>query len=237
VTRAPDLVVDVPARLQAAFAAEADAERAVAMAAYMRGEFPFLGLPTPVQRRLARVALEGLPKPNEDQLLGVTAALWQFPEREYQYAACDYAIRHVRVCGAGFLDHVGALITTKSWWDTVDALAARVVGPLVSAHPALVATMRRWIGDDDIWLARTAILHQMHYGARTDAELLFGFCLRRGADRDFFIRKAIGWALREYSKTDAAGVRSFVDHHRAELSTLSSREALKWLGRRAAAAV
>jgi 3-methyladenine DNA glycosylase AlkD len=235
VTRPPDPVVEVPARLRLAFEAEADADRAVAMAAYMRDQFRFLGLPTPLQRRLARNALAGLPKPTEEQLVGVTAALWSLVEREYQYAACDYAIRHVRVCGAGFLGHARTLITTKSWWDTVDALATRVVGPLVSAHPALVDAMVGWIGDDDIWLARTAILHQMHYRTSTDADLLFGFCLRRAADREFFIRKAIGWALREYSKTDPAAVTSFVDHHRAELSPLSCREALKWLDRRAAA--
>ena len=99
------------------------------------------------------------------------------------------------------------LITTKSWWDTVDALASRTVGALVLADPALRKTMDRWIRSDDIWIARTAILHQLFYKEATDTSRLFDYCLLRAGDNEFFIRKAIGWALREYSKTDEVAVR------------------------------
>jgi 3-methyladenine DNA glycosylase AlkD len=107
-----------------------------------------------------------------------------------------------------------------------------VVGPLVSRYPDLALTMDDWIASDNIWLARTAIIHQERFKDRTDVERLFSYCLLRAADRDFFIRKAIGWALREYSKTDADAVRRFVADHGSELSPLSQREALKWLSRR-----
>ena len=218
-------------RLQVAFVAAADPGRAPAMAAYMRDRFPFLGLPTPVQRRAARAALGELPPPDDADIVALTAACWAMPEREYQYAGCDYAIRYWTRAGPGFLHHTRTLLITKSWWDTVDALATNVVGPLVRAHPALVTVMDDWIDDDNDWLVRTAIIHQLHAKDRTDTARLFGYCRRRAADREFFVRKAIGWALREYSKTDADAVAQFVATH-GELSPLSAREALKWLQRK-----
>jgi 3-methyladenine DNA glycosylase AlkD len=218
-------------RLREAFTAAAAPGRAPAMAAYMRDQFPFLGLPTPVQRGLARAALRDLAAPDEADVVALTTASWALPEREYQYAGCDYAIGHVLRCGPGFLDHARTLLITKSWWDTVDALAANVVGPLVRAHPVLVPVMDDWIDDDNEWLVRTAITHQLHAKDSTDTARLFGYCSRRAGDREFFVRKAIGWALREYSKTDAEAVVAFVATH-GELSSLSAREALKWLRRK-----
>jgi len=130
------------------------------------------------------------------------------------------------------LPTVRHLVTTKSWWDTVDALASRVVGTILARYPAAVSTMDSWLADGNLWVARTAILHQNHSKGRTDPDVLFGYCLRRAADPEFFIRKAIGWALREYSKTDAEAVERFVREHHDELSGLSRTEALKWLRRR-----
>ncbi len=121
------------------------------------------------------------------------------------------------------------LITTKSWWDTVDTLAAHTVGPLVAAHPELADTMDAWVGDENMWLSRTAILHQLRYKERTDAERLFRYCTARAGHKDFFIRKAVGWALREYAYTDPDGVRAYISEHRDNLSPLSVREASKHL--------
>lgn len=122
------------------------------------------------------------------------------------------------------------LITTVPWWDTVDLLAAHVVGPLVAADPALAATMDAWIDDDDLWVARAALLHQLRFKADTDTERLFGYCLRRSGHPDFFIRKAIGWALREYAKTDPDAVRDFLVREQRRLAPLSVREALRSIG-------
>jgi 3-methyladenine DNA glycosylase AlkD len=228
-----DLADDAFARVQGAFTGGAQPERARAMAAYMRDQFPFLGLTAPEQRCLAAGALHGVPAPSEADIVAFTTSCWAANEREFQYAGCDYAVRYVARCTPAFLDHARILITTKSWWDTVDALASRVVGGLVAAHRSLAATMDDWVGADDIWLARTAILHQLTYKAHTDADRLFRYCEQRAAGREFFLRKAIGWALREYSKTDPGAVRAFVDNH-AELSPLSRREALRWLERQGA---
>lgn len=205
--------------------AAADPQRAVAMAAYMRDQFPFLGIPSPRLRQIVREA--ALPTPNQEELTDLALTLWGLAEREFQYAACALLRRHVKVCDAGFLSVARQLIVTKSWWDTVDTLASHTVGPLVRRHPALVADMQAWIAGENMWLTRAALLHQLGYQAATDPQRLFGYCLRRADHPDFFIRKAIGWALREYAKTDPHAVLAFVHTHEGVLSGLSKREALK----------
>ncbi|GIH05101.1 hypothetical protein Rhe02_31680 [Rhizocola hellebori] len=203
----------------------ADPQRAVSMSAYMRDQFPFLGIPSPQVRQLIRET--PLAKPTEAQLREVALDLWQLPEREFQYVACVHLRRYVKVCGPGFIDVARQLIVTKPWWDTVDTLASHTVGPLVRAHPELVATMDSWIDDENMWLARTALIHQLGYKSATDSVRLFGYCQRRADHPDFFIRKAIGWSLREYAKTNPEAVRAFVHANEGTLSGLSEREALK----------
>lgn len=214
------------------YRAHRDPVRATQMAAYMRDQFAFFGIPTPDRRRLDRDVVAGWPPPAEADLVVIATECWARPEREVQYFACDYLIRHVKRASPAFLDETRTLITTKSWWDTVDALASKIVGPLVLRYPQLVPVMDRWIDDENLWLARAAILHQLSYGPATDPERLFRHCLARAADTNFFIRKAIGWALRQYSKTDGRAVCSFVDDHAAALSPLSRREAVAWIDRR-----
>ncbi len=108
------------------------------MAAYMRGQFPFAGVPAPKQKELVREVLVGTPKPTQAELTAASRALWVLDEREYQYAAISVVIRYRRVFDGSFLAVVPELLTTKSWWDTVDAIASRVVGPLVAPSPTLV---------------------------------------------------------------------------------------------------
>lgn len=215
--------------LREAFEPARDPVRAAGMKAYMRNQFEFLGIPTTDRRRLAREALAQVPKPDQANLVELSTALYSLREREYHYAAVDYVAAHVRRCSAGFISHVRELVTTNSWWDTVDGLAASVAGPLVSAHPQLVDEMDRWIEDENLWVVRTAILHQLRYKERTDSVRLFEYCERQASHRDFFIRKAIGWALREYSKTDPQAVREFIDSHADALSGLSKREGMLWI--------
>ncbi|WP_344082825.1 DNA alkylation repair protein [Luedemannella helvata] len=214
-------------RLTESFEAARDPDRAPAMRAYMRDQFPFLGIGAPAQQSLVRAALRDLPPPTEDDLTTVALACWARPEREYQYAACFVLRRHAKRCTAAFLPTARTLVTTKSWWDTVDALAAHTVGPLVAAHPELREVMDAWSADDNLWVVRTALLHQLRYGAATDARRLFAYCAAQAGHPDFFIRKAIGWALREYARTNPEAVRDFVA--RTPLSPLSIREALKHL--------
>nr|WP_296072624.1 DNA alkylation repair protein [uncultured Actinoplanes sp.] len=224
-----DLAASLLARLDDGLPAAGDPVRAAGMAAYMRDQFPFAGVPAPSLRRLERSAWAGLPAPASDDLRAFATACWEREPREYQYVACDYLRRHVAAADAGFMPTLRFLITTKSWWDTVDSLATRFTGGLVKRHPSLAAEMDAWSRSENVWLIRTAILHQLHYGEETDTGRLFGYCLRQAAHQDFFVRKAIGWALRHYARTDPHAVRDFVVHHRSRLSPLSVREASKHL--------
>jgi 3-methyladenine DNA glycosylase AlkD len=217
-------------RLTATYAAAADPERAAPMRAYMKDVAPFLGLTTPARRALSRTVVAGLPRPDEADCTAIALRCWQLPEREYHYFAVDYLRRHARACTSGFLPVARHLVSTVSWWDTVDLLAAHVVGALVAADPALTADMDTWIVDEDLWVARTALLHQLRYKERTDTERLFTYCLRQSGHPDFFVRKAIGWCLREYAKTDPEAVRAFLARERGRFAPLSVREALRNIG-------
>ncbi|KOT37092.1 DNA alkylation repair protein [Streptomyces caelestis] len=217
-------------RLTAAYAPAADPERAAAMRAYMKDVAPFLGLATPVRRALSRPVLAGLPRPDEADCAAVALRCWELPEREYHYFAVDYLRRHVRHCSSGFLPVTRRLVTTVPWWDTVDLLAAHVVGALVAADRSLTAEMDEWIGDGDLWLARTALLHQLRFKERTDAARLFDHCLRLSGHPDFFVRKAIGWCLREYARTDPGAVRDLLSREQGRFAPLSVREALRNIG-------
>ncbi|GAA1629245.1 DNA alkylation repair protein [Actinoplanes couchii] len=195
----------------------------------MRDQFPFLGLTSAVRRAQARVALAGLPKPTEADLRAVALACWGRDEREFQQFACDYLTAHIKVPGPGLLDTAAELITTKSWWDTVDPLATHVVAGLVRRHPPLATRMDEWSAAEDMWLVRAAILHQLLYGAETDTTRLFRYCSIQAGHPDFFVRKAIGWALRHYARTDPEAIRAFLTTHADTLSPLSRREAAKHL--------
>lgn len=196
----------------------------------MKDQFPFLGIKSPERRSLQRQALDRVgPPPGAPDLSDAAAQLWTFDEREFQYAACDLLAKHVRLLSAGGIDLAHRLIVTKPWWDTVDSLAAHCVGPLVARFPRLAVVVDTWAEGGGTWERRTALLHQLRYGGRTDEERLFRYCLLLAQEREFFIRKAIGWALRQYSRVAPAAVVDFVATNREVLSPLSQREALEWL--------
>lgn len=222
-----DILLD---RLTAAYGAAADPERAVSMRAYMKDVAPFLGLATPERRALSRTVLKGTPRPDEPDCTAVALRCWRLPEREYHYFAVDYLRRHAGRCSSAFLPVTRHLVSTVPWWDTVDLLAVHVVGALVAADPKLTADMDAWSADEDLWIVRTALLHQLSYKERTDTERLFAYCLRQCGHPDFFVRKAIGWALREYAKTDPEAVRGFLARENGRFAPLSVREALKNIG-------
>ncbi|HMM20821.1 MAG TPA: DNA alkylation repair protein [Selenomonadales bacterium] len=215
-------------RLIALFQEHRDPANAAGMAKYMRDQFPYLGIKAPERRLLLRQFLKdsGLDKGLPDRRL--VLELWKLPEREYQYAAVDYLVELRRQLTAEDTGLLQGLITGKAWWDTVDPLATVVVGDLAGRHPHIVPeTIEDWSGHENLWLRRTAILFQLKYKARTDTPLLYRFILRNAASREFFIQKAIGWALREYSKTDPESVRAFIREN--ALPRLSVREGGKYL--------
>lgn len=214
--------------LKAVYAASADPLKAEPMKAYMRNQFEFLGIKGPQQRVLLRqfISQEGLP--SLKILSEVLLELWDLPEREYQYAALSILDKMSKQIPPDFIVTIEALITTKSWWDTVDALAAKTVGTHFRRFPDVKdQALEEWRRSEDIWLRRTCLLFQLKYKEATDLGLLCDIIRENLGDDEFFINKAIGWALRQYSKTDADSVRTFVAE--TPLHSLSAREAIKWL--------
>ncbi|MFC5647811.1 DNA alkylation repair protein [Paenibacillus solisilvae] len=207
----------------------ANAEIAGPMIAYMRNQFPFLGIKMPQRSALTKQFMKENGAPSGEELEQAVRELWALPEREFQYTALmmlEKRVKEITPAQTELLEHI---ITTGSWWDTVDVIAGHLVGALFSRYPELIPVYtQKWIHSDNLWLRRTAILFQLQYKGRTDKELLFSFIRLCAGEEDFFIRKAIGWALREYSKTNPDAVRQFVAG--IELSPLSKREALKRMG-------
>jgi 3-methyladenine DNA glycosylase AlkD len=215
-------------RLKDRFEQQADPTQAVPMKAYMRNQFEFLGIKGPAQKALFKqfVAEHGLP--GLDQLETIVRSLWTWPEREYQYIALTCLDKRQKQLPPAVVPLLEHLITTKSWWDTVDAIASHKVGKLLKQYPDhRDAVIDAWRHSDDFWLRRTTLLFQLGYKANTDAALLFSLVDQNKASQEFFIQKAIGWALREYSKVAPDAVQDFVAS--TPLAPLSQREALKWL--------
>lgn len=214
------------APLNEAFLREADTVIAAGQQAYMKGRFRFFGIKAPRRRVLMVEFLKAGGMPAIDRLEEVVRYAWGCEEREMHYAALELLARAVRREGPEHLPLAEDLVLTNSWWDTVDPLAVHVAGNILYRHrSALEEWNIRWMDSGDRWCQRVALIFQLQWKEHTDTGLLFGNCERLAAHPDFFIRKGIGWALRQYARTDKEAVKRFVDEH--ELSALSVREALK----------
>ncbi len=209
------------------FYANRDPQRAIGMAAYMKDQFSFLGIPRPERSTLQKDFIKRARRQGKVEWQDVYR-LWDLPEREFQYAALDYLVALKDKLQSADIYHLQTLIVLKSWWDTVDKLAASPVGSICLKHPEVVQNcLLPWADSDNIWLARTAILFQLKFKSKTDTDVLSSIIKPNSNSKEFFINKAIGWALREYSKTNREWVREFVDTH--TLAPLSVREASKYL--------
>ena len=198
------------------------------MVKYMKNRFPFLGIKTPKRKELFRdfIKKNGLPEISE--LKQIILDLWELPEREFHYTAIGILQKFTKKWDEDFIDLFEQLIITKSWWDSVDGIASWLVGEHFKRFPHLRDKyIDRWMRSENIWLQRTCLLFQLHYKDKTDEILMRNVILALNSSKEFFINKAIGWILREYSKTDAKFVINFVEIN--DLSNLSKREALKWL--------
>ncbi len=212
--------------VEAALTPLRDSERAIAMAAYMKNHFPFLGIPAPARR----AAVKCIPKPELTAVHAIARALWKQKEREYQYVAVDLLDALAKKLDPlATLALIEELTLKKSWWDCVDALAS-VGSTILRNKPEARDIVWQWNSHASFWVNRLAILHQNGWREATDKKILFKICLAHANNEEFFVRKAIGWALREYAWADPATVQNFVDANRSKLSTLSAREALKNVG-------
>ncbi|MDF1489891.1 DNA alkylation repair protein [Tessaracoccus caeni] len=213
--------------LLADFREHADPVKADGMRAYMRDQFDFLGVPTPLRKTLTKVSFaESRTAAAVDW--GFVDACWECPYRELQYVAVGYLSTVSRLLGPNDVDRLKRLAQTKSWWDTIDGLD-RIVGDIALAHPHVNETLLEWSIDDDFWLRRIAIDHQLQRKGRMDTALLERIIVNNLGQKEFFVNKAIGWALRDYSKTDPEWVRRFVETYRDRLAPLSIREGTKYV--------
>lgn len=201
------------------------------MAAYMKHHFAFLGVSKPVRASIQRVHWADRPKRSD--AIEAIHDLWALPFREAQYVGLDLLKSESKHWSPeAALPALEQWITTQSWWDSVDTLAVHGVGVLLRRHPEAVwPVVQEWIYSENLWLNRTAMIAQLGFRAATRTEWLDEALKTHTESKEFFHRKAIGWALRDYSRTNARWVQQWVDAH-PELSGLSRREALRLLGSR-----
>jgi 3-methyladenine DNA glycosylase AlkD len=207
----------------------ADPARAPAMKAYMKQRHDFLGIATPARRLALKPLLATLKTADADVLLAAAAQLWAMPEREFQYAAIDILAKFSRKLEPNHVPAMLELAQQKSWWDTVDGLAG-VIGDILYRRrhsQEMEELVEAALTHPNLWVRRIAMLHQLGWKSDTDAVRLFRFATTLAPERDFFIRKAVGWALRDYSWHQPQAVREFVERMAENLSPLSRREALR----------
>ena len=204
----------------------ANPEDAIHMEAYMKDQFEFLGVKTPVRRKLSKVFFKKNSSPAIDWKFIHQA--WENPYREMQYVVLDYLKLKQKFLTSNDLPKIKKLAQTKPWWDTIDFLC-RSVGYISLHYPETKKIVLDWSRDKDFWLRRIAIEHQLLQKEETDVQLLEQILINNLDQTEFFINKAIGWALRDYSKTNPNWVREFIEKHKDKLSKLSIKEGSRYL--------
>lgn len=204
-----------------------DKGNASSMSKYMRNLFIFYGLPTPKRKALYKDIIKEEKKQKKID--------WEFLDqcykdehREFQYVVCDYLIAMNDFLTYEDIPKIKTYAQTKQWWDTIDCLD-RVIGEIGLRDQRVDALMIEWSQDDDFWIRRIAIDHQLCRKEKTDTELLEKILVNNFGSDEFFINKAIGWALRDYSKTNPDWVRAFIDKYKDQMDKLSIKEASKYI--------
>jgi len=207
---------------------QANPEAALAMSKYMKNQFPFFGIKSTQLAEIIQSFLRAHGLPHPDILPKIVINCWSQPEREFQYIGTGFLRRGIRSSQPDLIQTMEELIISKSWWDTVDSIATNSVGPFFQKFPIVRDEyLPVWRNSTNLWLRRTAILFQLNYKKATNFELLTSIVKENLGSKEFFINKAIGWSLREYSKTNPIDVLEFCD--KTPLHNLSRREALKWI--------
>ncbi len=201
-------------------------EISVGQKSYMLSKFEFYGIKAPVRREIQKSFLQKQNLPKKEELEEIINGLWNKPQREFQYFALELFLKYIKQIEEKDIFLFESMITNKSWWDTVDLIATKLVGEYFKKFPEKIEFfIKKWINSKNIWLQRTAILFQLKYKEKTDTELLSFIIKSLLGSKEFFINKAIGWALRNYSKTNPQWVKNFVNN--TPLDNLSKREALR----------
>lgn len=212
------------------FRENANAEKAAGSKKYMLNQYEYFGIQAPLRKEIYKQIFSEQEFPDDQDLRGIIEELWALPEREFQYFAMSMLEKRAKYAEEASIRLYEFMITHKSWWDTVDFIAINLVGIYFEQYDGMIIPVtEKWMRSGNIWLQRSSLLFQLKYKKQTDTGLLFSYILRLAGSKEFFIRKAIGWVLRELSKTDSEIVIEFVNRH--QLSPLSKREALKRINR------
>ena len=213
--------------LKTAYEAQADSSKSIAMQAYMKNNFAFFGIKAPDRRAIDKAFFKQYGSPTYAELPDLVRGLYAEPQRELHYFAMELVAKHKKNWQPDLLPLLEFMLVTNSWWDSVDFIAGTLVGDFFKKYPELMLTKTaNWNDSTNFWLVRSSIIFQLKYKKNTDTDLLFTYILPHCYSKEFFIQKAIGWALREYSKTDALQIKGFVEAT-PELPALSKREALR----------
>ena len=219
--------------LKKEFEQNRDEALAVRMKQYMKGQYTYFGIPSPLRRDILREFLKVYGLPKVDDINMITKDCWDQPEREFQYFIMEILGKMARRAEPDRIDLYEYISVNKSWWDTIDYIASNLVGVHFQKYPEQIKPQtEKWMDSENMWLQRISLLFQLKYKAKTDVELMSRYIERLLGSKEFFINKAIGWILREYSKTNAEWVLNYVNENKNLLSGLSYREALKWLDRK-----
>ncbi len=219
------------AEIKSVFEKHADPVIAAGAKAYMRNKSEFYGLTSPIRRQFTKEFISKSGLPPYEQMEEMVHYAWEQPQRDWQYVAMEITEKYVKNAGPELMDLAEWMITHKSWWDSVDFVAPNIAGMMFKRFPEIkMHYIENWMQSGHLWLLRSCLIHQLRYNKSTDGVLLFNLCERLAGHPDFFIRKAIGWSLRQYSKTSPEAVIEFVNDHK--LSNLSRKEALKIINKK-----
>lgn len=206
------------------FQSMANHAEAAAMQKYMKDHFVFYGIKSPQRKVITTPFKKDFKNADPKDQKKIIDLLWMRNERECQYAAMDFTTGIEKKMGDSWLSFWVNKIQEKSWWDTVDFIASHCIGEILRNKANNENIAWQWTEDKNMWLQRTAIIFQLKYKAKTNVDLLFDIITTQAANKEFFIKKACGWALREYSKTNALAVSEFINNNRTILSNLTIKE-------------
>lgn len=206
----------------------ANADIANQQRAYLRNQFEHFGIKSPVRREITKPLLTKELLPEKEAVPEIIMALWDLPQREYQMFGLDLSAKFIKRLEAQDIFWMEYMITHKSWWDTVDFIAVNLVGNYFKSFPnSIQPRIKEWVESDNLWLQRTALLFQLKWKEAVNRDLLTELIYQLNGSNEYFLNKAIGWVLREYSKTNPSWVSAFIKN--THLSSLSHREASKFL--------
>jgi 3-methyladenine DNA glycosylase AlkD len=207
-----------------------DGKRALSAKAYMRNQFEFFGVSSPERKLALKLFVKQFGLLPKTQIHELVKTLWKQPQRELHYCALELAYLYKKEFDENDLAFFETLIVSNSWWDSVDYIAPKLCAAYFLKHPKELAEVtKRWNKSENIWLIRSSIIVQLLHKTKTNEAVLFENITRQTKHPDFFVRKAIGWALRQYARTNAKAVLAFVAE--TEMSALSRKEAMKYLNK------